>query len=46
MRKFYTYTVAIEIEAVDENDALFTFYNTPLNKLTTSIRNIEIEEIE
>lgn len=46
MRKFYTYTVAIEFEAADEHEALFVLYNTPLNKLTTDVLEIEIEEIE
>ena len=45
MRKFYTYTVAVEFEAADEHEALFLLQNTPLNQMTTDILDVEIEEI-
>ena len=43
MSKFI-YTIAIEVEAIDQDEATDIIYNTPLEKLKTDCLEIEIEE--
>lgn len=43
MTKFI-YTVSIEVNAIDQDEATYLVYNTPLNKLETDCLDIEIEE--
>ena len=40
----WVYTIAVEIEADNQDDATYLIYNTPLEKLNTDC--LEIEEIE
>lgn len=47
MRKFYTYTVSVCIEADTEESALFYLMNYPIKQqLESDIINFTVEEIE
>ena len=40
----FIYTIAVEVEAIDQDEATWVIYNTPLEKLNTDCLEIEIEE--
>jgi hypothetical protein len=45
MKKFI-YTIAVEVNAIDQDEATYLIYNTPLENLNTNCLEIEIEGIE
>jgi hypothetical protein len=40
----FIYTMAIEVNAIDQDEATWLIYNTPLEKLNTYCLDIEEEE--
>jgi hypothetical protein len=42
----FIYTIAVDVEAIDQDEATWLIYNTPLKELNTDCLEIEIEEIE
>ncbi len=42
----FIYTIAVEVDAIDQDEATYLIYNTPLEKLKTDCLEIEIEEID
>jgi hypothetical protein len=42
----FIYTIAVEVNAIDQDEATYLIYNTPLEKLNTDCLEIEIEEID
>jgi hypothetical protein len=40
----FIYTIAVEVDAVDQDEATYLIYNTPLENLETNCLEIEIEE--
>jgi hypothetical protein len=40
----FIYTIAVEVDAVDQDEATYLIYNTPLKNLETNCLEIEIEE--
>ncbi len=42
----FIYTIAVEVDAIDQDEATFLIYNTPLENLKTDCLEIEIEETE
>jgi hypothetical protein len=42
----FIYTIAVEVDAIDQDEATYLIYNTPLEKLNTDCLEIEIEEID
>jgi hypothetical protein len=40
----FIYTIAVEVESIDQDEATWIIYNTPLDKLKTDCLEIEIEE--
>ena len=42
----FIYTIAVEVDAIDQDEATWSIYNTPLEKLKTDCLEIEIEDNE
>jgi hypothetical protein len=42
----FIYTISIEVDAIDQDEATYTVYNTKLENLNTDCLEIEIEEDE
>ncbi|MFN7322717.1 MAG: hypothetical protein ACK5SP_00465 [bacterium] len=42
----FIYTIAVEVEAIDQDEATWVIYNTNLENLKTDCLEIEIEEID
>ncbi len=42
----FIYTISIEVDALDQDEATYLIYNTPLENLETNCLEIEIEETE
>jgi hypothetical protein len=42
----FIYTIAVEVDAIDQDDATWIIYNTPLDKLKTDCFEIEVEDNE
>ncbi len=40
----FIYTISIEVDAIDQDEATYLIYNTPLENLNTDCLEIEIEE--
>ena len=40
----FIYTIAVDVEAIDQDEATYLIYNTPLENLETNCLEIEIEE--
>ena len=40
----YIYTISVEIDAQDQDEATYLIYNTPLEQLDTMCLEIETEE--
>ena len=40
----FIYTIAVDVEAIDQDEATWLIYNTPLENLETNCLEIEIEE--
>jgi hypothetical protein len=40
----WIYTISVEVDAIDQDEATFLIYNTPLNQLDTMCLEIENEE--
>jgi hypothetical protein len=42
----FIYTIAVEVDAIDQDEATWVIYNTHLDKLNTNCLEIEIEDNE
>lgn len=42
----FIYTIVVEVDAIDQDEATYLIYSTPLEKLKTNCLEIEIEETE
>lgn len=40
----FIYTISVEVDAIDQDEATWVIYSTPLEKLNTDCLEIEIEE--
>ena len=40
----FIYIIAVEVDALDQDEATYLIYNTPLENLETNCLEIEIEE--
>lgn len=43
MKKFI-YTISVEVDAIDQDEATYIIYNTPLENLEATCLEIEIED--
>lgn len=42
----FIYTIAVDVEAVDQDEATWLIYNIPLTRLNTDCLEIEVGETE